>query len=119
VTALTSETLANLYSGAADRIQEFGWWAGDLDNRGANYGPGRECLWTAIIAAAHVLGIRLDREMTLDAATPIFEHFGISDRDDDPDSGFMKLFELNDTQPAQTGPQWAISNLRELARKVA
>lgn len=107
---MNGEERARLFNAAADRIENFGWWDGSTARS-----PDTECLWTAIITAAHIERIPLNRENTHEVLEPMLKHFDLTYEDWEFDRGFGQLFDLNDSQPAATGQKWAVTNLRELA----
>lgn len=89
-----------VFEKAADLIREKGWWRkGMPDTLG-----GGTCISNAVKTMAP-----LDNGIHQNT---LLAHFGFQDED------LEEIFILNDSQPEETGQEWAISNLREVARKI-
>lgn len=88
-----------IFDDAADRIEREGWWNGRERVGGMN----GTCISNALKSG--------------DAPQRVLiKHFGLDRLS--VDFQFRELFRLNDRQPVESGQQWAVSNLREVARKL-
>ena len=93
-----------VFEKAADYIAEHGWWKNGL---GDGNGP-QTCISSAL---SRVLESSESREPYEAILLP---HFGFEDCYD----GLISLYGLNDSQPIETGQQWAVDNLRACAQKL-
>jgi hypothetical protein len=92
---------AELFEKAAEWIEKEGWWAARHPHLSHIKSA---CIMNALAFVSPDLS---DVEETRDT---VLKHFGVVDID--------QVFEMNDKQSDEDGPQWAIDNLREIAQKL-
>lgn len=103
IASVSLDELSELFEKAAQFIDEKGWWKPGLG--GENEHNSSACIMNAITYIASQSDA-LNRA----AQEVVMSHFGKDE--------LAEVFDLNDAQPEDSGKEWAVSNLREIANNV-
>jgi hypothetical protein len=92
--------VAEAFEAGAKWIEEYGWWGG---SGGTGDPDNRTCISLAPLRASESRRQLTDYRLQL-----LVKHFGVT--------GISDVYNLNDTKSIEEGPQWAVDNLRAIAK---